>query len=255
MGYFALLRNLRNIIQCGDDEVKAKALEQLVEPTHIKKSLVLPFRFSTAYKELATIDRDAIRAISRACEIACSNVPKFSGKTLVALDVSGSMVANKVDGIAALFAAVFAKTCDTDLIKFAEQASYQFVNPDDSVLTIANNITFLGGGTNFVDVFRVADGKKYDRVILLSDMQAWVAHDWMGRDCSPSAAYNLYKKRNNAPDCKCYSIDLAGYGTLQLPEKDVYCLAGFSEKIFDIMGMFEEDKNALITTIQNVELK
>lgn len=254
LGYLALLRNLRNIVQCGDDEVKLNALEQLVEPTHIKKSLVLPFRFSTAYKELSTIDRDAMRAISRACEIACSNVPKFSGKTLVALDVSGSMISNKVDGTAALFAAVFAKTCDADVIKFAEWAERQIINPDDSVLTIANSLTFPGGGTNFIDVFRCADGKKYDRIILLSDMQAWVARDWMGRDCSPSAAYNLYKKRNNVPDCKCYSIDLAGYGTLQLPEKDVYCLAGFSDKIFDIMGMFENDKNAMITAIQNVKL-
>lgn len=256
LGYFALLRNLRNIVQCGDEEMKAEALKQLTVPADvIRKSRVLPFRFSTAYKELSTIDRDAMRAISRACEIACSNVPKFPGKTLVALDVSGSMISNKVDGIAALFAAVLLKTNDCDLIKFAEQANYQIVNPDDSVLTIANSITFPGGGTNFVDVFRVADGKKYDRVILLSDMQAWVAKDWLGRDFSPSAAYNLYKNRNNVPHCKCYSIDLAGYGTLQLPEKDVYCLAGFSEKIFDIMGMFEEDKNALITTIQNVKLK
>lgn len=255
LGYFALLRNLRNIVQCGDDEVKAEALKQLVEPTHIKKSLVLPFRFITAYKELATVDRDTMRAISRACEIACANVPKFSGKTLVALDVSGSMISNKVDGIAALFAAILAKTNDCDIIKFAERASYEIFNPDDSLLTITNNIKFPGGGTNFIDVFRCADGKKYDRVILLSDMQAWVAKDWFGNDCSPSAAYNLYKKRNNVPDCKCYSVDLAGYGTLQLPEKDVYCLAGFSEKIFDIMGMFEEDKNAMITTINNVKLK
>lgn len=44
-----------------------------------------------------------------------------------------------------------------------------------------------------------------------------------------------------------YSIDLAGYGTLQVPEKDVYCLAGFSEKIFDLMKFFEEDKDALLT--------
>lgn len=47
-----------------------------------------------------------------------------------------------------------------------------------------------------------------------------------------------------------YSIDLAGYGTLQVPEKDVYCLAGFSEKIFDLMMYLEEDKNALLNTIK-----
>ena len=42
---------------------------------------------------------------------------------------------------------------------------------------------------------------------------------------------------------KFYSFDLAGYGTLQIPQKDVYCLAGFSDKIFDIMKYYESDKN------------
>ncbi len=51
-----------------------------------------------------------------------------------------------------------------------------------------------------------------------------------------------------------YSIDLAGYGTLQVPEKDVYCLAGFSEKIFDIMKYIEEDKDALLEAIMKYTL-
>lgn len=52
-----------------------------------------------------------------------------------------------------------------------------------------------------------------------------------------------------------YSIDLAGYGTLQVPEKDAYCLAGFSDKIFDLMKFFEEDKDALVNTIKAIEMK
>lgn len=252
LGYFALLRNLRNIINIGDTELKASALSALLNEKAIRKSLVLPFRFSTAYKELATVDTDAMRAISRACEIACSNVPKLPGKTLVALDVSGSM--SKVADIAALFSAVLVKSNDCDIIIFAERAQYKFVNPDDSLMTIKDNLRFAGGGTNFIDIFNVAD-KKYDRVVLLSDMQAWMPQmGWWGMmHESSSAAYNAYKRRFN-PDCKMYSLDLAGYGTLQVPEKDVYCLAGFSEKIFDLMKFFEEDKDALVNAIKAVEL-
>lgn len=248
LGYFALLRNLRNIIQLGDDELKKSALSALLNENAIGKSLVLPFRFSTAYKELSAIDRDAMRCISRACELACSNVPKLPGKTLVALDISGSM--SQVADIAALFTAVLVKSNDCDIITFADSAKYKFVNPDDSLMTIKNNLRFTGGSTNFIDIFNVAN-RKYDRIILLSDMQAWMCQGWW--HVSPSAAYNDYKRRYN-PDCRMYSIDLAGYGTLQVPEKDVYCLAGFSEKIFDIMKFFEEDKDALLNTIKNTQL-
>lgn len=245
LGYFALLRNIRNIITLGDPNLKNDVLTALLNEDAIRKSLVLPFRFSTAYKELAKIDADAMRQISRACEIACSNVPKLPGKTLVALDVSGSM--SFVADVASLFAAVLVKSNDCDIIRFSEAAEYMNVNSDDSIMTIKECLRFAGGGTNFIDIFNVAD-KKYDRVILLSDMQAW-----MDRYVSPSAAYNDYKRKFN-PDCKMYSIDLSGYGTLQLPEKNTYCLAGFSEKIFDIMKYFEDDKDALLTVIKAVEL-
>lgn len=252
LGYFALLRNLRNILKFHDDYLKKSALEALVDENAIRKSLVLPFRFLKAYNELSRIDSDALRSVSRACEKACSNVPRFSGKTLVALDVSGSMtqmVGNtRVSDIAALFAAVLVKSNDCDIITFADEAKYVIVNPDDSVMTIKGSIPFRSGGTNFIDVFKVAK-KKYDRVILLSDMQAWVPDVYY----SPVTAYRAYKKKYS-PDCKLYSFDLAGYGTLQLPEKDVYCLAGFSEKVFDLMKFFEEDKNALISAIEAVEL-
>lgn len=248
LGYFALLRNLRNIVNLEDDELKDLALQALLNETAIHKSLVLPFRFATAYKELSTIDAKAMSAISRACEIACDNVPKLQGKTLIALDVSGSMT--NVADIAALFAAVLLKTNDCDLIRFSYDSQYQIVNTDDSLMTIKDRLRFAGGGTNFISIFETAN-KKYDRIILLSDMQAWMQDSYYAK--SPSAAYNRYKADYNT-DCKMYSIDLAGYGTLQVPEKDVYCLAGFSEKIFDVMRYLEEDKNALLNVVKTYEL-
>lgn len=250
LGYFALLRNLRNIIKLNDDGLKSKALGALLDRCAIKKSLVLPFRFATAYKEMSKLDADAMSAVSRACEIACDNVPKMDGKTLVALDVSGSM--DSVADTASMFASVLLKSNDCDLITFSDNAKYRYVNPDDSLMTIHDSIRYSCGGTNFNDIFAVAN-KKYDRIVLLSDMQAWIQKDWLGRELSPSAAYNDYK-RKYSPDCKMYSFDLAGYGTLQVPEKDVYCLAGFSEKIFDVMKCFDDYKNALLKAVDEVRL-
>lgn len=248
IGYFALLRNLRNIIKLNDEVLKEKALKALLNENAIKKSLVLPFRFSVAYDEMKNVDSDALRAVSRACEISCNNVPKFNGKTLIALDVSGSMETERVSDTASLFASVLLKSNDCDLIKFSDDANYSMVNTDDSVLTIKESINYSFGGTNFSSVFEKAN-KAYDRIILLSDMQSW------GDYYSPKQAYEKYKQKYNVQNCKFYSIDLAGCGTLQLPQPDVYCLAGFSEKIFDLIKHFECDKNALISAINNVSLK
>ena len=50
LGYFALLRNLRNIVAQSPESLDM-ALEQLVDEKSIRDSLVLPFRFITAQSE------------------------------------------------------------------------------------------------------------------------------------------------------------------------------------------------------------
>lgn len=95
IGYFALLRNLRNIIEQAP-EVIPEAIETLTNPVIIKKSLVLPFRYLTAFEEIQKLTqgkvvREVLAALNRAVDIAVDNVPKFDGETLVVLDVSGSM--------------------------------------------------------------------------------------------------------------------------------------------------------------------
>lgn len=251
LGYFALVRNLRNIILLGDKGLKEMAFNAMLDEKSIKRSMLLPFRFSTAYDEMAKIDSEAMRVVSRACEIACNNVPKLDGRTLIALDVSGSMSNCRVSDIASLFTAVLLKSNDCDLITFSDDATYRRVNTDDSVMTIKNSIKYAFGGTNFEAIFQTAN-KAYDRVILLSDMQAWLQNGWCCK--SPKAAYEKYKRDFSAPNCKFYSIDLAGYGTLQMPQHDVYCMAGFSEKIFDIMKNLEADKHALVNAIKKIAL-
>lgn len=247
LGYFALLRNLRNISSLSDEELTRMACSQLVNPEAIRKSLVLPFRFATAFKNINAEEGMVKKAISDAADIALGNMPRFEGRSLVALDVSGSM--SCVATIAAMFAAAIIKTNDADLIIFSDNASYRYVNPADSLLTIMDQLRFADGGTNFVDIFRVAQ-KKYDRIFLLSDMQAWKASGWVK---NPSAAFNEYR-RKYSPECKVYSFDLAGYGTMQLPERDVYAVAGFSDKIFDVLKDFDTDPRALITRIEALEL-
>ncbi|MFH1609416.1 MAG: hypothetical protein ABID40_02145, partial [Candidatus Bipolaricaulota bacterium] len=61
-----------------------------------------------------------------------------------------------------------------------------------------------------------------------------------------------YRRRTGA-NPHLYLIDCAGYGTLQFPEDRVYCLAGVSEKLFDIMAVLERDREALVHEIERVK--
>ena len=78
-------------------------------------------------------------------------------------------------------------------------------------------------------------------------MQGWIGYD------APTRDYANYKKRTGA-NPYIYSFDLQGYGTLQFPKEQVFCLAGFSEKIFSIMSMLESNKDALIKEIEAITI-
>ena len=230
------------------------AIAMLTDEKLIKASLVLPFRYSTAYRQLENSPRKVIAGLSKAADIALSNVPKFDGKTLIVLDVSGSMNGRPME-VGSLFAAVLAKSNDNaDMMIFAETAKYQTFNPQDSLFTIMEKIDSedVGGGTNFHSIFKTID-KKYDRIIILSDMQGWMEDSSFMNPGSPSKTFKAYKNKYNA-DPFIYSFNLNDYGTLMFPEKKVYCIAGWSEKIFDLMKILETDKEALINDIEKIEL-
>ena len=268
ISYFALLRNLRNISKQASPEVLDAALKLLVDRKRIKSSLVLPFRYLTAYYILMedNVPNKVLGAISEAAEIALENVPKFEGKMVVAVDRSGSMgganlarrygygyggmknVGSEPFDIAAMFAAALAKTNDADIIMFSSDAQYVSINPRSDIFGIIESLERHrdASGTNFQLLFDSLQ-KPYDQIVILSDMQGWMGYN------APTRNFQAYKREY---DCSpaVYSFDLKGYGTLMFPERSVYTLAGWSDKTFDIMEMFGEDPNALITTIKNVKI-
>jgi 60 kDa SS-A/Ro ribonucleoprotein len=247
IGYFALLRNLRNIIQQSTDSIDS-ACDMLVDEKFIKSSRILPFRFKTAYDEILKLGssketRKVLQALDVALNKSVSNVPKFDGETLVVIDTSGSM-AGKPSEIASLFGAMIAKVNNCDVMTFDNYARYVNYNPSDTLITIKNGFVFSGGGTNFKSIFETAN-KGYENIIILSDMQGWVGY------YSPVREFNKYKDKFGV-NPHVFSWDLAGLSTLQLPQSQVYCLAGFSDKVFDIMELLKTDKNALVNEIESL---
>jgi hypothetical protein len=120
VGYMALLRNLRNILQAGvSTNHVTMVCDYLSNETAVKRSKQLPFRFLSAYRMLTTgvaptlynrwdttsryeVDESVVNspqlgrvleALEAAIVISAQNIPMFENENvLIATDVSGSMV-------------------------------------------------------------------------------------------------------------------------------------------------------------------
>lgn len=261
IGYMALLRNLRNINEQANAPTKKKACEVIANADAVRKSKQLPFRFYSAYQNVD--GRDMWAALEKALDISCDNVPRFDGKTLVAVDGSGSMTGSlggsdakggSPISKAAIFAAALYKSNDADLVIYDTNLGRYKILPSMSVLAIADNIIkqAKGGGTDTSLVFQYAikniDKVKYDRIVILSDNESW-ADSGYGRG-GTQQTYNEYRKLN---DCYVYAIDIAGDGTKDITSPKAFHIAGWSEKIFDFIKWIEKE-NQLVEFINKKEL-
>ncbi len=250
LGYLACLRNLRNIAEQAPTYFPL-ALQLLTDPRQVEKSRVLPFQIFTAAEVLkgTKADTGATRkALDEALELSLMNVPAFEGKTLIAVDVSGSMNGRPLR-IAALLAAVLYKSqAQADVLLFDTSAKALRLHPRDSLTTLASTIekAATGGGTDFRLIF-TALKQAYDRILILSDMQAWVGNH------TPAAEAAAYRKKFKA-DPRIFSFDLTGHGSIQFPEAKVYALAGFTDAVLGVLKELEKDPAALVKAIEAVEL-
>ena len=272
LGYTDLIRSLTKIAKDAPEAVDS-AVALLTDEKLIAKSLVMPYQLYIAMKmvekELGTTSegRKLVKGLAKAVDISCGNVPVFDGKTLVVVDRSGSMDSPVSNGkadvlsmaeVGTLMGLFLARKNDTDVMIFGDTAKYVPYNAGDSILTSVKTLMehnrgygrggdyHVGHGTNFHAIFGAIKGK-YERVIILSDMQSWGKSAW--GSYSVNDMFREYVRKNGPT--KLYSYDLAGHGSLQFPEENVYVCAGFSEKIFDVMKLLEQDKEALVKKIED----
>lgn len=253
MGYMALLRNLRNLIQ-ADVDLKAVA-KRLADPKEVERSKQLPFRFYSAWKTLT--DAGALKGsgkvIADALESALSHsarsLPRISGVTAIASDNSGSMstpVSAKsivtAQAAANLLAAMALRISDDGhAFVFGEQAALVPLSPSEGIFTAMNKqaSTNVGHSTNAHRVLELMIAKKMfvDRLIVFSDMQCY---DSTGGANTFSGSVAKYRETIN-PALFVHSIDLVGYGKSVLSSRDprVNLVSGFSEKILRTVVDFE----------------
>jgi hypothetical protein len=177
MGYMALLRNLRNFDQAGvDDDVAATVAARLSDPDQVARSRQFPFRFLAAYRNAPSLRWG--HALDQALTASLSNVPELPGRTLILIDISGSMAArmsgkselNRSDA-ARVFGAALAMRTDATLVWFHNRSERVEVPKGGSLLRLINSIPKPTGGTRTADaVTRWYRG--HDRVVIVTDEQA-----------------------------------------------------------------------------------
>jgi len=262
VGYMALLRNLRNILEA---EVSVNHINHVCETISsrekVLKSKQLPFRFLAAYRELSQINSGyaskVMNALEEAVKVSASNINGFdeSTKVLVACDVSGSMqhVISPKSKIMSydigLMLGMLLKSRCKNVVSGIFGDIWKIVNlPDSGVLSNVDAFYKregeVGYSTNgYLVIKDLIDRKKViDKIMIFTDCQLW---DSRGYNTQIKDVWKEYK--SIAPEAKLYLFDLSGYGKipLDITNKDVYLLAGWSDKIFDVLSAIDNGSNAL----------
>ena len=218
-----------------------------------------------------------MKAIEKAINHSIENLPLLEGETVILSDNSGSMRGDRggssalsamskrtTADIANLFATMYWSRCNNTLIGlFGDRLILPKLNRHHGLFTNFNLVHSKGGkcgpGTEagiFTMFERLIEEKRQvARIVIFSDMQIGKGCSWYdtkGRRGSDfNKLYETYRSIN--PSVRVYSVDLRGYGTTVFKD-NVYKMAGWSEKIFKIMEMVEQDPNALISRIEEIRL-
>ena len=219
LGYLALLRNLRNMMDAGCDR-------QLVADAIVARKgaeLVFPFRYVAAARACPQMESYIDQAL---CE-AIATGPRLSGLTAVLVDVSGSMDAamsgksdmKRIDAAAALASVV---NGDVRVFTFSERIAEVpprrgMAGVDAVIRSQPHSGTYLGQAVTAINA-----NVKHDRLIVITDEQS---HDRVP-DPTAKRAYmvNVASAKNGV-----------GYGRWTH-------LDGFSESIIRYIAEVENDR-------------
>lgn len=256
--YMAALRNLRNIVKAEPDNI-GDILNILADPEIVRKSKQLPFRYMSAYRENQFAGSRILNTLEDAADAAVNNLPKIPGRTVIAIDTSGSMscrVSSKSDvrccDIAMLLGLIANRICEDAIVYTFDTDIRQLnVNARGGLLHNAINLSACGGGTDMGLPFEkmLREHVKCDRVIILSDNQCNSGNSWYRHKTVESLADEYRKQSGN--DIWVHAVDLEGYGTQQFDGAKTNIISGWSEKVFDFILLAEKGVDTLEKRIEN----
>lgn len=274
VGYMALLRNLRNIVKSGADITPVLMI--LSDPLRVRKSRQLPFRFYSAYRTFSSarlLTPEIHRALEQAITASVENMEPIMGRTLIAVDVSGSMscsVSQNSDvrccDIAALMGAIASRLCEDATVCYFDNGTpprkgYRIARYGkyDSILEICEKSAFAGGGTDLSLPMKYAltedparDLHPFERVIYFSDNEC--NSSYRGLNKTVQCLVDQYREVYNK-NFWVHGVDLQGYGTQQFCGNRFNLIAGWSERVLPFINLAEAGVSTLVETIAAYELK
>ncbi|MFI0353684.1 TROVE domain-containing protein [Actinomadura sp. 9N407] len=239
MGIFALVRNLRNFDQAGvSDAVAERVAARIADPAVIAKSRMFPFRFLAAYNAAPSLRWSY--ALERALNHSLANVPELAGRTLVLVDRSGSMFGraseksdlNRADSAAIFGTALAIRAASADLVEFGTGHRRVRIRGGESLLKVLERFTSMGG-TDTAEAVR-ANYRRHDRVVIVTDEQAWAGH----RGADPTAQVPA--------GVPVYTWNLAGYRYGHGPsgERDRHTFGGLTDQAFRAIPLLEASRDS-----------
>jgi len=255
MGWQALRMNLNTLVRHGAFDIEGCAEQvarRLADGAAMAKARVYPYQVLAAYRMTGEGVPQVVReALQDALELALANVPVLDGQVVICPDVSGSMTSpvtgyrkgattavRCIDVAALVAAAILRKQPRAQVLPFENKVVEVQLNPRDSVMTNAEKLAAIGGGTNCSAPLRLlADAKaKVDTLILVSDNESWIDDRRHGAT-ETLRQWERIKLIN--PHARLICIDLQPYGTTQAIDRaDILNVGGFSDAVFDVMAQF-----------------
>jgi 60 kDa SS-A/Ro ribonucleoprotein len=283
MGPQALRMNL-NTLQRHDVLATSAMVDyvadRIADESEIRRSKQFPYQYFAAYLNADdNVPQKIKTALHKAAEIACGNVPELPGPVVIGLDTSGSM-SSAVTGqrgrgatskmrcidVAALFAAaILRRNPDSVVIPFDTSAYDAKMDPNDSILSIAERLAKYGGGGTDCSLPLVAANQKHAKrkfagIVLVSDNESWVGTGRHGSTGVMTAweafVANQRKLAGKEANPKLVCIDLQPYQTVQACERaDIMNIGGFSDAVFNVISAFLADNNQrFVAEVEAIEL-
>lgn len=243
MPIFALLRNLATLERHGVLEDNKKLIQQMfADKNVITKSKILPFRFLEASKHVgATWAQDALRD---ALELSFSNVLDIDGKTVVALDVSGSM--GQFIQTAAVFAVSVMKKAAGEgrMFLFDDRLEEFNVSMRDSILTQASKVHVRGGTDHSLVMSKLISEKaKVDNLIYVTDEQ-------QNTGTPLFKLIDQYRQKVNK-HVKVFILDVSPYkNALTPPDANTFYLYGWSDQALQFISMSSQGWGSQVNAIK-----
>lgn len=265
-----------------DSELVKFLAEKLADKEQIKRAHAFPYQLFAAYQYLGDDVPAKLRnAVIDAADIAIDNVPKISGDVVVCPDVSGSMsspiTGNRkgstskmrcIDLAALCAAAVLRQNPEALILPFEGDvitgSRMPKLNPRDSLLTNAEKLAAIGGGsTNCSAPLRYMNSKhiKADLVWFVSDNESWVdrAYSYYGGQSASGTMGEFTVLKTRAPGARMILHDIQPSGSTQAHEReDVMNCGGFTDQIFEVVAAFAQgntEGQTLVDKIKSVSLE